>query len=286
MQITFVQTADPVRYSRMLAATSRTVVEYCRRHGHAYESYLGIKRGVHGWQATFNRIYQLGELLDRGVRGWAVYMDADAYIADLDFDLAAYLGDKVDRLGLLVTTPESAERWNVNAGVVLLNLDHPLARRFVDGWRAKFLALSDERLVEMDRHLEWDNDQQMLYFLLSEDETIRDAFFYDDNRIINAVDARFIRQYLTAIDASLETRTATIEDMVTEIMPGESTPSATQGQIPALVRSLYQAVLGREPDPDGFAHFAGMLGALGVGRGTHDALRVMLASDEYRALRG
>lgn len=91
MGIVFVQTADPIRYRIFLEITSQTVREYCARHGFGYESFLGIARGYHPWQATYNRIPILRRWADSGFSGWICYLDADAYIADLAFDLRAYL---------------------------------------------------------------------------------------------------------------------------------------------------------------------------------------------------
>jgi hypothetical protein len=96
-QACFIQTCDPFNYRDMLGATSRNVTEYCRRHGHEYQAFIGIRRGVHAWHATFNRIPMLEDMVARGDCGWIVYLDADAYIEDLDFDLATYLSGLGDR---------------------------------------------------------------------------------------------------------------------------------------------------------------------------------------------
>ncbi len=94
--ILFIQTADPFRYRRMLAITAESVASYCRRHGHSYESFVGLKRGRWPWQAAYNRIVQLREIADRGFSGWVVHVDADAWIDDAAFDLRGYLADKRD----------------------------------------------------------------------------------------------------------------------------------------------------------------------------------------------
>jgi len=79
------QTSDREKYWPMLRETSRTIQEYCRRHPVNHESYIGIKKGVWPWQATHNRIYKLNELIESDYKGWFLYIDADAYIADFNF---------------------------------------------------------------------------------------------------------------------------------------------------------------------------------------------------------
>lgn len=217
-RVTVMQTADATRYYRMLQATARTAREFCDRHGHAYESYVGIKRGVHGWQAAFNRIFQMAELIARGNRGWVIHMDADAYIHDLDFDLATYLSDKMDRAGVLMTIPGSVEPWALNSGVMMVNLGHGEARRMVGLWMDAFMALDDEWLVRSTHMLDWDNDQEMLYKILSREPAIREAMHYEGAAFMNVSDSSFIRQYLTAYDTTLDTRTETIERLTDEVL--------------------------------------------------------------------
>lgn len=69
MDVTFVQTADPVFYYAMLHETSRTVRAFCATNGLKYESYVGVKRGFMPWNATYNRVYMLKEMVDRGYTG-------------------------------------------------------------------------------------------------------------------------------------------------------------------------------------------------------------------------
>ena len=114
MNVLFMQTAD-VTYRPLLELTSQTVTEYCARHQYLYESHLGIVRGYYPWHATYNRIPLLKRLLNAGYSGWVCYLDADAYIADLDFDLTAYLRDKGD-FALIAAPGARAGWWDVNAG--------------------------------------------------------------------------------------------------------------------------------------------------------------------------
>ncbi len=132
MNVLFLQTADAARYAPMLRLTGQTVQAYASRHGHSYNSFLGIKRGFHPWHAAYNRIEMLTSLMVEGYTGWAVYLDADSYIHGQDFDLRAYLAGK-EHLAL-IAAPDLADPplwWRVNDGVFAINLGHPMAVRIL-----------------------------------------------------------------------------------------------------------------------------------------------------------
>lgn len=279
MDIVFLQTADPFRYKRMLDATARTVTEYCRRHGFGYESYVGIKRGYFPWHATFNRMFQFRELLDRGFAGWAIYLDADAYIDDLDFDLRSFLSDRADRAGVMTTIPGAPTPWCINAGVVFLNLGHERGREIAMRWLDRYLDINDVRLRTMEIWDDGESDQSMLFELLQQDPSLRDAVHYDDGRVINSHDARFIRQLLRSLSLDLESRTTTLEAQVDAIL-GTSIDLA-----PLLVTALYRAILEREPDKGGLEAYARYVDDKGAEDGVRFVAAEMLGSEEYRARR-
>lgn len=225
-EVLFLQTADAFRYAPMLAVTSVTVTEYCRRHGFAYESFVGLKRGTWNWQATYNRIAQYKELLDRGFTGWAIYLDADAYIHDLDFDLPRYLADKSDRGAIFATSGVTGEHWDVNAGVALINLGHEQGRRLVESWWNAFSRISDERLRDAREWLEADNDQDLLHQILRHDQAIGDATLVEPMTFINSMHARFIRQHLRAQADNFDTRFRNIVEHVRTVLLHDGSPSA------------------------------------------------------------
>jgi hypothetical protein len=216
-QVTFLQTADADRYAAMLDATRPNVVAYCRRHGFAYRDLLGLKRGFHPWQATYNRIPMLAELLDEDYRGWAVYLDADAFVHDLDFDLVGLLAAQADRAAIVATAGVTDNRWDVNAGVVLVNFGHPLGRRLVESWRDRFANLSDELLRAADTWLHGDNDQDLLHRLLAEQADVADAVLVVDRALMNSRHARFIRQHLRAETGDFAARVRAIAAEVAAI---------------------------------------------------------------------
>jgi len=223
--IIVLQTADAERYAPMLAITATNVREYCRRHDLGYESFLGVKRGFHPWQATFNRIPMLAELLDRGFTGWALYLDADAYIQDLDFDLAAYLADKTDRAAIFATSGVTGEHWDVNAGVALLNLGHPLGRALIEQWAAGFAAHSDDDLRAGSEWFGAGNDQDILQTILRHDRAIADAVLVEQMAFMNGPHASFIRQHLRTLSPTFEARLRALAAAVGEV--------AREGGLPA-----------------------------------------------------
>ena len=212
--IIVLQTADADRYVPMLAVTAPNVREYCRRHGLGYESFVGVRRGFHPWQATFNRIPMLADLVERGWTGWALYLDADAYIQDLDFDLAAYLADKQDRAAIFATSGVTGELWDVNAGVALVNLGHPLGRTLVEQWAAAFTGHSDDDLRAGAERFGTGNGQDLLQGILRHDRAITDAVLVEQMSFMNGPHARFIRRQPRALSPNFEDRLAELTEAV------------------------------------------------------------------------
>jgi SAM-dependent methyltransferase len=246
------QTADPFRYAPMLATTAPTVIEFCRRHGLRYESFVGIKRGVWGWQAAYNRIIMLGDLVDRGFGGWALYLDADAYINDLDFDLAGYLADKQTKAAILATSGVTGKHWDINSGVALINFGHPQGRRLVERWRDAFLALPDEWLRQ---HASWpqdgNEDQDLIQRILKTDRDIADAVLVESQDFMNSRHARFIRQHLRAQTSDIDARVRSIAAEVYAIFQRDgAAPAALLDRPPVTTEResrLLQHPIGLEP---------------------------------------
>ena len=206
--ILFLQTADPLKYRTLLDLTSRTVTEYCSRHNFGYQTFLGICRGHHAWQAAFNRIVLLRNILNNGFRGWVCYLDADAFIYDLDFDLAGYLSEK-SHIAFIAATDRVHEPgrpyWLVNSGSFLINLAGPVGRKIVWEWADQFDAITDQQLREM---AEWALDDQVmlqniLRCLASEEAAI--LTLRGEPNLINYFTGIFIKQIMRA-DASFEER--------------------------------------------------------------------------------
>ena len=218
MKATFLQTSDPHLYADLLAQTSRTVRAYARRSGCAYESYTGIKRGYWPWQASFNRIYQLQELCDRGYRGWVIYVDADAYVYDQSFSLEGFLNGIGNKAFAATPSGASANFWDTNNGVFFLNLSHRTGRHIVRQWRRRYEAVSDSDLRRCtDFHMGFD-DQSMLHSILQEIPTLYEDCVLCPWELINSPNASFIRQHLRAMSPDLPSRLAAITSAVNDAM--------------------------------------------------------------------
>lgn len=230
------QTADPVVYREMLQVTSQTVIAYCARYKLQYECYIGIKRGAWPWHATYNRLFMLKELVDRGFRGWAVYMDADAFIADQTFDLRAYLADKAHlaligtlALGHVDASVPGNGPHNINAGVFLINLAHPVGRDIADVWH-KMYADIPEYIVRQADVFECGmaSDQELLHRLLKDNKYYAQHIYHESADLLNSGRASFIRQHLRAMHSSFETRLAAISRAVNSAMRPEEGLSVGQ----------------------------------------------------------
>ena len=207
-RIRIVQTADTQKYAEMLRQSARTVFAFLRGRDIEYESFLGIKRGAHPHHATLNRIFILNEYLDLGYRGWVLYMDADAFINELNFDLRGFLESNADRA--LIIAPASGEpsnpSWNINAGVFFANLGHPVCAEILRTWKGFYDALyASEDYV---RALRWDdiiNDQTSLHRILR--FPALQPYVWSAPELIhlfNSGGARFIRQIVRRDHASVD----------------------------------------------------------------------------------
>ena len=145
MSIRVIQTCDPFRYFDLFAITSRPTRRFCQLKGIPYTGYVGIKLGCFPWHATYNRIPLLAELLASGYRGWVLYLDADAYIADLTFDIHGFLAARSERA--LLGAVGGEQDWNINAGILFFNLAQPACQRVIQRWSQAFADnVGEERL--------------------------------------------------------------------------------------------------------------------------------------------
>jgi Glycosyl transferase family 90/Methyltransferase domain len=218
MKILFMQTAD-VTYRSLLEVTAQTVREYCARHGCEYESFFGITRGFHPWHAAYNRISLLKRLLDSGYSGWVCYLDADAYIVNLNFDLRDYLKDKANVALIIAPGGPSPHWWNINDGVFLINLAHPVGQAIVGSWSRGFDEITDEQLRAAAAWSQVTDDQNLLHQVLQDVPNAEQSTLVDKEcpRLLNYHDGMFIRQVLRVV-GSLEKRTALLRKQVEEVL--------------------------------------------------------------------
>ncbi len=209
--IILVQTCDPFAYFDLLVASSHANRAFCAQHGIAYAGFIGIKRGFHPWHAAFNRIVLLHEYVEQGFDGWVLYLDADAVVVDLGWDVRAYLTAKTEFAAVLVPAGEDVPDWEVNDGVAFFNLGHPRCRALIAAWNGAFAEIGDGALRGAGR---WDlvrNDQDMLQDILRADPALRATVFLESPRALNSREATLIRQVLRAQEPEMAARRRAIE---------------------------------------------------------------------------
>lgn len=277
MDVLLVQSSDPYHYHEIVLETGRTVRHFARKNNFQYECYIGIKRGCFAWHATFNRILIFKELLDRGFDGWMCYLDADALIANQNFDLATYLSDKAG-YGAILTSGGSGNFWDVNAGVMFLNARSPWTTWCVREWHASFMAISDESLKSscfFDTTIP--HDQDLLQEVLQANPDSRNSVFLESPSLLNAgpenLANAFIVQYYRAYAPNLNDRVAGIKKIVREVLGhdheyppsgGAAIPDLAQSQIVFLISGLYWNLLHRTPQTDELNHFQQVFGQYGL----------------------
>lgn len=290
--ITFIQTSDVSKYRALIDLTSQTIKTYCARFGHSYECFYGIKRGEKPWHASLNRIPILKSYIDSGYDGWIIYVDADAYIADLSFDIAAYLAERGQYAMIAAPSGLVPERWwDINAGVFAINLGHEKARALIDLWHEKFMAPPLDVLCGEEV---WGNvidDQAILHDAMNAIEGFEGVLLRDNggHRIFNW-QSRFIRQVVRE-EGPMWLRVKQVEEAVTESLRAAGVEIAATAQLDGLnqreeaneafVEALYRVLLGRRPDPGG-RHAA--MSALRTGAKTFASdMRSCMESDEFRS---
>lgn len=287
MDVLFLQTAEAT-YAPLLELSAQTVKEYCTRQGFTYQAFFGILRGYHAWHATYNRITLLKQLLDLGRSGWVCYLDADAYVCDLTFDLKTYLRNKEDVALIIAPASDTSLWWQVNAGILLLNLSHPIAQAIVREWSRGFDQITDDKLRAAVAWSEVTDDQQLLHRALRAVPGAEAHTLIEKNqpRLLNYLNGTFIRQILRA-QAGLEGRVNFLRSEVLRILGTASqdstleAPKSITGQRPEdFVRALYRILLLREPDAAGLEKGVRLVGG---GVSFEDLMRSCLHSEEFAA---
>jgi len=216
MTLHVIQTSDDRRYLPMLQASERLTRAFCARHGYPYTAFTGMKRGRAPVHAAYNRIFMLDELLQQGHRDWVLYMDADAYIQDMDFDVAAYLADNA-ALGYDFIAAEAHAQlpqiWCINNGVYFINLGSEAGQRIVLLMRHLADTLVPPEYWD-DPDATWApegyDDQNMLYGVLARDEPVQGRIKKESGALFN-YRGRFIAQCLRTDFDTLAGRTAFVQ---------------------------------------------------------------------------
>lgn len=247
------QTSDPEAYVRLLGC-SRSINEYyALKNGIQYQSYIGIRRGYFPWHACFNRVFMIHDLMKCGYDGWVFYLDADAYIADVEFDIRTYLVEHNNLAIIMAPGGLTGENWDVNDGVFLLNLGHDRAREIVCLWHASLFHTTDDELRDAAQWEDVPNDQGRLQDLLRQRPDLADVIYIEDRKFFNDYQSSFVRQIFRSEDLTLDDRIAMISAERDRLF-GQVTVS--MGKV---ISGLYKEILGRLPDQDGLNHYMDMV---------------------------
>ena len=166
-------------YVRMLDITSVVNRAYARKFGYDYVSMMGmVLGGKEPWHATFGKVEVLHQALRMRPRyDGILILDTDAIMVDFEVDIADLVEDQYALVAQYVHPGE--HEWNLNVGVSLWNLHHPMTAWLSERWR----NLSLETL-QSDTP---DDDQWLLQLTLRDDinETVRNATISTVNRIFD-----------------------------------------------------------------------------------------------------
>ncbi|SHJ45201.1 hypothetical protein SAMN02745194_02594 [Roseomonas rosea] len=267
-----VQSADPVNYFEMLRLTARPNRDFCRRRKVRYACVQAVLYGFHPWQACYNRILFLHDLVAQGYGGWFLHLDADAYVHDRRFDIATYLDTHADR-SFIIARGSGPEPWNVNDGVFFANCAHPDTQRIARLWMEGLDALPLERLRAAVEWVDQPDDQRLLHAVLRRQPALTDAFHYESAALINSPEASFTRQVLRAAERDPAQRVRRIARDVAQSLRRSGEPPDL------LLPSLAAALKVPAPDIDAMGEAAAEPEALVA------ALRQLVAQWEQRQAR-
>ncbi|MBV8157015.1 MAG: DUF4214 domain-containing protein [Dyella sp.] len=285
-EVMFLQTAEAI-YWPLLEQSSRSVRAYCDRHGFGFHTFFGVLRGHLPWHATYNRITIIRSLADAGYQGWVFYLDSDAYIISLAFDLRVWLGEQRKRALIIAPAAPDAPWWHVNSGVFIINLGSVMGQRIARGWSDRFNAIPDEALLCADEWTADRGDQWLLAQTLQEMPEAERSVFIDRGtpHLINYEDGLFIRHQLRAYGSLRERHDRISRE--TDRLLGQTGSTTTDQAVDTadvarmqdqLARALYRTVLLREPDPGGLATW---LEFIRSGAALEHVLSAYFRSDEF-----
>jgi hypothetical protein len=245
MTLHVIQTSDDRRYLPMLQASERLTRAFCAQRGYRYTAFTGMKRGRAPVHAAYNRIFMLHELMAQGHRDWVLYMDADAYIQDMDFDVDAYLAENAAAGYDFIAAEASVhlpQIWCINNGVYFINLGSEAGQRIVLLMRHLVDTLVPAEYWD-DPDATWApedyDDQNMLYGVLARDDGVQGRIKKESGEVFN-YRGRFIAQCLRTDYPTLDSRIGFVRDRCDELWQaharrlGEANPPLPSQPAPPL----------------------------------------------------
>jgi hypothetical protein len=224
-----IQTSDKSVYAEMLDVTSRNISTFCRRHDLCYRVFKGLKCGQWDWHSCFNRIYMFDELIAEGHDGWVIYIDADAFIVDLNFPIRQYLDSKSDRAGIVVHSSATPAHWDINDGVMFLNLRIPTAKLIVRDWIRRHEEIFEETEYLSPDRPTYFGDQRLLQHVLRENPNWFDTLHVETQDLMNSMHASFIRHHIREFTSDFSCRLSKIRQDVDNVMKRFSADQGLEG---------------------------------------------------------
>lgn len=128
MSTVVLQSCDDA-YAPFLEVTGPVNAAYAAWHGYSYRQFVGLKSRRAG--GNFNRYHLIGEEIERKEHDWALWIDSDALVIDLNMPLQPIIERTPDKL-IIACRGSLLGDWDINNGVFLIRLRHPLAGPLID----------------------------------------------------------------------------------------------------------------------------------------------------------
>ena len=141
------------KYAEMLEITAPINKAYARRwnqdlvvlQGTAYIRPIDKNCTPPGRRVTLNKIALLLRAFDKKDQyDQFLLLDTDALMYDFDTDVTTLLSDEDMVAAERVKTHDMNQTWNINAGVMLWNLHHPLSKKVIRTWKRVALRSVEE----------------------------------------------------------------------------------------------------------------------------------------------
>jgi hypothetical protein len=129
IRITILQSCD-IPYTPLLDTTAATNRAYATAHDYTYRQHVGNLSPIPN-TANFNRYYLLRQEIDSGTHDWALWLDADAIVVNHATSLESIIDRTPDKM-LIACRGGCGGEQDINNGVFLLALRHPLASEMVE----------------------------------------------------------------------------------------------------------------------------------------------------------
>jgi hypothetical protein len=223
-------------YAKFLNLISPIHQRYSQDKGYDYLIVQGTLLDFPGVQqdcnpsprATFNKI----PLLELAIAGdeyeYALILDTDAMIVNVEIDMPSLLKDDNLLAAQRVWKYDWQNTWDINAGVTLWNLRHPLASTVVQRWKHLSLygSASDTPNHHQEDILKKNDDQSFLQTALMEYPwwkrpvvSLMDEFNYYQGTVIK----HFKRDKRSWSTNGLEQRLQRVQDVIQQDLCGSNT---------------------------------------------------------------